>query len=114
MENKKEYSADQLILNQYYNKGTGVIVQFLGDTGEKIESFKDHWSNVYKFRVFDYASHTEFEHQEMVLNPKWVCFTDVDTTFLESRIEHLKERGEKLKLVLNEIKAVCDGGMSNF
>lgn len=95
----KLYSAEELEINKYYARGYGNIYQLIEKTGKTIESYPGVFSSIYKFQIFNIESGMWWA-EDVVLNPKYTCFSDVDKKQIEELINHKVRHIESLKMLL--------------
>jgi len=93
---EKLYSAEDLEFGKYYVRGASRFYRLLNRDGREVESYSGAIFKVYKFEIFTLETGT-WDYEEIVLNPKYTPFTDVDDfqkrkikDMIWSKNQHLK------------------------
>lgn len=97
----KLYSAEDIEIGKYYNRGYGNVYQLLERTGKTVESYPGVFSNIYKFQVFNIESGAWWS-EDVVLNPKYTYFSELDTKRISEIISSKTKYIESLKLLLRQ------------
>lgn len=95
----KLYTAEEIELEKFYHKGYGNVYKLLERTGKTVESYPGAFSNIYKFQIFNIDSGSWW-NEDVVLNPKFTCFSELDTKRINEIITHKAKHIESLKLLL--------------
>lgn len=96
----KLYSAEEIEIGKYYNRGYNNVYQLLERTGKTVESYPGAFSNVYKFQIFNIEAGTWWT-EDVVINPKYTCFSNVDKERIQDIIKDKTRHIESLKMLLN-------------